>query len=473
MATSSTTNAISALGAGSGMDVKALATSLVDAERVPRKDIIDKKIAKSEAAISGYSALKFVLDAVNTSLTDLKDQSDFASIAVRNSQESALTVTASATASAGSHSVQITSLASARRWLTDGYASSSTSLNGGAAFTLNLSNASGANQPITVDAGRDSPGGIVAAINAANLGVKAQLINTGESTNPFKIMVTGATGAANDFTLAAGPDLTGAALSFSTSLQTAANADVTVDGMHLTPSTNQLTDLIPGVTLNLYAPTNGPAAVDLTRNTADVKTKVTALVKAYNDANTMFNTVSDPKSTVATYGATLPNNSVVDNLRTQLREILFKDSTTPSGKAKGLRDLGVSLDKSGVMTLDNTKLDSALSDGFEDTVTMLTGNSEGLSAYSAAPSGAIGHAFKSITALLSTTGTLSTQSTNQTKRISDYKDELTKLEARMTQLMTRYNQQFGAMEGIVGQTKSLQTSLTSTFAGMMASYTKG
>ena len=472
MTTTSTTNAISALGAGSGMDVKALATSLVDAERAPRKDIIDKKIAKSEAAISGYSALKLVLDNLNTSITDLKDQSDFASISTRNSQDAALTVTASATASAGSHSVDITRVATARRWLSDGYAASNTSLNGGAAFTLNLANASGST-PITVPAGRDTPGGIVAAINAANLGVNAQLINTGEASNPFKIMVTGATGEANDFTLTAGNDLTGSALSFGTSLQTPANADITVDGMHLTPSTNQLTGLIPGVTLNLYAATNGPAAIDLTRDTSDVKTKVAALVKAYNDANTMFNTVSDPKSTVATYGASLANNSVVDSLRTQLREIMFKDSATPSGKVKGLRDLGVSVDKNGVMTLDNTQLDAALSNQFDDAVTMLTGNTEGLSAYSSQPSGAMGNAYRSITSMLSTAGTISTQSTNQTKRISEYKDELTKLEARMTQLMTRYNQQFGAMESIVGQTKSLQTSLTSTFAGMMASYTKG
>ena len=43
----------------------------------------------------------------------------------------------------------------------------------------------------------------------------------------------------------------------------------------------------------------------------------------------------------------------------------------------------------------------------------------------------------------------------------------------MTQLMERYNAQFGAMENIVGQSKSLRTSLTSTFEGMMAAYTKG
>jgi flagellar hook-associated protein 2 len=200
---------------------------------------------------------------------------------------------------------------------------------------------------------------------------------------------------------------------------------------------------------------------------------MTALVKAYNDANTMLNTVSDPKSTVETYGATLAGNSVVNNIRTQMREILFPQVASGSSQLTGFRDMGLSLDKDGVMTLDNARLDQVLSTQFDEAVTMLTGNSENLSAYSTAPSGAVGTAFKSITAMLANTGTIATQSSNLTKRIAEYKDELTKLEDRMTKLMERYNMQFGAMESIVGQSKSLRTSLTSTFEGMMASYTKG
>jgi flagellar capping protein FliD len=49
---------------------------------------------------------------------------------------------------------------------------------------------------------------------------------------------------------------------------------------------------------------------------------------------------------------------------------------------------------------------------------------------------------------------------------------LEKLETRMTTLLARYNKQFGAMESMVGQSKSLKESLTSTFEGMMAAYTK-
>lgn len=477
--TSATSNAISALGAGSGMDVKALASSLVDAERAPRKDIIDKKISKSEAGISGYSAIKFVFEGLKTSLMDIKDQSDFSSITPRNSQSAAFTVTASATASAGSHSVNVTSLAKAERKLTAGFATTTTTLNNGEAFNLNLSIHGGANQPISVAAGKDTPSGIVAAINEANLGVKAQLVNTGESGAPYKIMVTGQTGALNDFVLSSEPVAPATTLSaetsvlFDTRLQSAANGVVTVDGMSLTPSSNQLTDLIPGVTLDLYATTSGDASVDLIRDTSSVKTKVAALVKAYNDANTMLNTVSDAKSSVETYGGSLAGNSVVNSLRTQMRELIFPSTGSVSNELSSIRDMGLSLDKDGTMTLDNVKLDAVLSTRFDEAVTMMTGNSENLSAYSSAPSGAVGAAFKGISSMLSSTGTVSQQSTNLTKRIAEYKDELAKLETRMTQLLERYNQQFGAMESIVGQSKSLRTSLSSTFEGMMASYTKG
>ena len=39
----------------------------------------------------------------------------------------------------------------------------------------------------------------------------------------------------------------------------------------------------------------------------------------------------------------------------------------------------------------------------------------------------------------------------------------------MSKLLERYNKQFATMESIVGQSKTLQTSLTSTFANMNSS----
>jgi flagellar hook-associated protein 2 len=76
-ATTSTSSAITALGAGSGMDVQSLATNLVEAERAPRKAVIEKKITQSENGISGYAAIKFVLGDLSSAFGALKNQSTF------------------------------------------------------------------------------------------------------------------------------------------------------------------------------------------------------------------------------------------------------------------------------------------------------------------------------------------------------------------------------------------------------------
>jgi flagellar hook-associated protein 2 len=146
-ATTSSSSAITALGAGSGIDVQSLATNLVEAERAPRKAVIEKKITQSESGISGYAALKFVLNDLKTAFSGIKDQSDFNAMTTRVSQSSAMAVTTTATASTGSHSVSITNLARAQRSIsgsdTSGFASPTAQLNSGNAFSLILSKGNG------------------------------------------------------------------------------------------------------------------------------------------------------------------------------------------------------------------------------------------------------------------------------------------------------------------------------------------
>ena len=78
-------------------------------------------------------------------------------------------------------------------------------------------------------------------------------------------------------------------------------------------------------------------------------------------------------------------------------------------------------------------------------------------------------AINRLTSLLSNDGLLVVQSNNAAQKVTDYEDQLTQLNDRMTKLLERYNKQFAAMETIVGQSKSLQTSLKSTFDNMNSS----
>jgi flagellar capping protein FliD len=74
--------------------------------------------------------------------------------------------------------------------------------------------------------------------------------------------------------------------------------------------------------------------------------------------------------------------------------------------------------------------------------------------------------------MIATYGTVSVESRNASTRITKYQDDLAALEERMKKLLERYTQQFATMDSIVGNTKSTQTGLTSSFDGLMAMYTK-
>ena len=668
------TDTISALGAGSGVDVKSLATNLVEAERAPRKAVLDKKIKASEGGISGYAAIKFVLGDVNTAFAALKNQSAFNVMTTRNSHPSSFSVTTSTATTTDSHTVSVSQLARPQRSTSPGFISSTTPVKASLPITLSLSVHGGAAETFTLPSTANTPESIVKSVNAAGKGITAQLINTGEPDNPIKILFTGQTGAASDFQLTG---LEGCFEDLSpdsrnlTKVQTAQSALLTVDGVAITSATNKVQEAITGTTLDLIAvtPSAETATLDFVRDTSGIKPKIEALVKAYNDATSMLGVVSDPKSSVETYGATLVGNSVVGSVRSQLRSLITtgieinasnsltvrssqinlklpvtlssvtgvaikiepsnpevgfadmqsmldaintvsmttkvtasKDSSgnlvltnsegndilvggvepnsigVPAGVYKkqstaiepnkitvprsqinfalpvtlssstgvafkiqppaggfdiqsmidainaaskttkvtaskdaldnliltnqtgtegndisvsgvepnslgmvagiyksrtpnALRDIGLSISAQGALELDSKKLDSLLKTNFDGVVTLLTGNQENLSIYSQAPGGVANAAVKKLTSMMDANSALTSQSSNLNKKISAYKLDLDKLESRMSELLSRYNRQFSAMESMVGQSKSTRAGLTSTFDGMMASYT--
>jgi flagellar hook-associated protein 2 len=196
-----------------------------------------------------------------------------------------------------------------------------------------------------------------------------------------------------------------------------------------------------------------------------------ALVTAYNDAMTIFDAVSDPKSTLDTYGATLVGDATVRSMKSQLRAMVMGPSSTPGTTVGALWQMGIDVDMQGTMTLDTAKLGTALDTNYADVVKTFTGNQNGLSIYSTANAGIAGDAVKKITQMLSKTGVLQSQSDSATTQNTKYKDDLVKLGTRMDALLIRYQKQFSAMDSLVGSVNSQKTSLKSTFDGMMASLT--
>lgn len=458
---------INTLGAGSGIDVKSLAQSLVDAEKTPKKERIDDKIVKTEAKITGYSAVKYALSELKNAFGKLNDASDFSAIQPNLTQPSAFGVTASPSADAGSYSIEVLQTALAQRTTSDGFVARDTALNGGSAFNLNLTLGGEDKGPIAVT--NATPAGIVSAINGAKLGVTAQLINTGDG---FNVVITGETGAAQAFSLSS-DDGTGTAVAgvnFSTHLQTATDARFKVNSLTVTRSSNTVNDVIDGVTLELYANTNGAARMDLNRDTTGIKANIQGLVTAYNDFEETLKILGDRASEVEEFGGVLAGESLLQSVRTQIRNLVTDTSSTPGTSIKAARDVGLSIDRYGKLTLDETKLDTAMQNNFAEVSTMFSAGTNNQSIYSPAPAGLAGRAINSIEKMLLSTGLIDTQSKSATAQIAKYKDELTDLDERMEKLMNRYMSQFSVMESIVGNSNSMRESLKGTFEGMMKAY---
>lgn len=477
--TSSSTNIVNTLGAGSGVDTKTLAQNLVEAERAPKKALIDAKIAKTEAKISSYGGIKTALADLQAAFKKLNDASEFASIKSTNSQPNAFGITTDAKASAGSHDIQVSQIAHAQRNISGTFTDRAQQLNGGSAFDLKLSIHGGA--PKTISVTTDTPAGIVSAINGAKLGITAQLLKTG--SGDYRVVVNGNTGADNDFTLSS--DIAG--VNFDNRQQVATDAQLTVDGLSVTRSSNTINDLIDGVTLDLYMPTNGNARVDLNRETATIKDNLKALVTAYNTFDASMAVLADPKSTVETYGGALAGDSLLQSIRVQVRGMLTGNFTLTSAgnylssgdtsatklnaEVNAGRHVGLSIDRTGKLTLDESKLDDALAKHFDQVVALFTANDSNQSIYSPKPGGLAGDAVKKIDQMLRSSGLIAKQTDTANKQVDALKANLASLEDRMKSLLNRYTQQFAAMDSIVGSSNSLRTSLKSSFDGMMATYT--
>lgn len=468
--TSATTNnsqgqsILTALSAGSGVDVKALAKNLVDAEKAPLADAIQSKISKTEAKISGYGAIKFLLSDLKSRFSALDDLGDFNTLSTNVGQPGAFSVQTSSSASAGSHSVTVSRLAQGQRSISStGFAGPNTTVPG--AMTLNMTLAGSTLSPLNISSGTTASQ-LVDRINGqwGASGIKAQLVNQGASAPnaaaPYHLVITGPSGQSNSFTL---NGLSMAAVPG----QAAQNALLTVDGVEIQSASNVVSDAIAGVTLNLTGTTTGASSLNLSRDLDSVKTKVKDLVTSYNDVMSLLQAASDPKSKLETYGASLVGDSTVSLIRAQVRNLFFGANSSPGTTIQSMRDLGISVDRTGTMTLDNSKLDRALQDNFDDSVKMLSNSRATPTLIRSLASGTAGDAVKKLDDMLSSTGIIANQTGNASKQQDRLEEELTKLDGRMSKLLERYNQQFTAMESLVSSINSQKSGLKSTFDAML------
>ena len=320
----------------------------------------------------------------------------------------------------------------------------------------------------TINVTTDTPNGVVNAINSADTGVTATLIDTGIGNNTFKIMLSGQTGSNGVFTLTSTPDL--GFHDTANLMQSAQDSIFEYEGVSIIRSSNQMTDVIEGATIDLLATTASDVTLTISNDRSKLKTSIADMVTAYNDIGTLLDNFTDTDSEAELSGALSGDTSLVRFLNDKIRSAMFADSSTPSGSVTSLRSLGLSVDQYGKMSLNEIKYDSAILENYSDVVTMLTADTNNQNLYESASKGLAQDIATILDDFTDSSGILSTREKTTNEELSDHQDSLLKLETRMDAVYSRYLQQFGAMETLMATLDSTRDYLTSQFETLSKAY---
>ncbi|SER24650.1 flagellar hook-associated protein 2 [Nitrosomonas sp. Nm51] len=382
---------LSTPGIGSGLDVNGIVSQLMSVERRPLL-ALDTKEARQQTQLTAFGTLKGALSSFQSSLASLTSPEKFSANSAALSDTSLASVSANSSATTGSYDVEIQSLAQSQKLKSGNFASSSSTLgsgtltiqfgtyNGGT-FTLNPEKAA---QAITVSPTDSSLAGIRDAINKADAGISASIINDGSGdrlviaskdtglSNALKITVTDDDGNNTDnlglSQLAY--DASASGVSNLTETVAAGNAEMVIDGISISKASNTITDAIEGVTFNLLKDEIGTTAtLNITRNTAGIEKAVSNFVNSFNELNQTITDLS--KYNAETKQASiLTGDFTVRALQNQLRNALSEPLKTAGGGLSILAEIGVSFQEDGSLKLDASKLSNVINDTSKDISTL-------------------------------------------------------------------------------------------------------
>lgn len=446
---------VQALGAGAGFDTKKIVEALVNAEKAPTEARLKSKIAESEAKISGLGQAVSILNVVKDAALRLNDAKDFKTFAVNNSQTSAFSASSTTSARAGSNNITVSQIAQEQRSVSNGFASETDAFNAGSVtLSISVGATSATTTEITVtDA---SLQGTVTAINAANLGVTAEIVDTGVSGDRYRIQLIGETGAEKAFSLTSDDD----SISFS-SVQSASDAQLNVNGIDFTRSTNVIDDVLTGVSLTLNTVTDGTANLNISQDNAEARANIVDFVAIYNEAQRQMKELVNSSADGA-----LAGDSIFRSLTTSLRSIVLGSSSSGSGDISNLSDMGISVARTGELVVDDAKLDNALANNYSDVIQMFSANTDDQAASSSDAAGLAGDITKLITNATDSDSYLVTQQATLATGNSEREEQLEALAERMERVEERYNRQFLAMQQIIDQMNSTKESMENSFANL-------
>ncbi len=381
-----TTPPITAPGVGSGLDVNSLIDKLVAVDKQPLVNLQQQE-AGYQAQLSAFGSLKGSLSTLQSAMQNLSTVSSFQKVSADVGDTTLLTASATSSVAAGTHTIDVQQLAQAQHLRSTTFADSTTSIGTGSltfefgtydsganTFTLNPDQSA---HTITIAPGSNTLSGIRDAVNAADIGVSASIINDGSgdvlvfssqdsgTANSLKVTVDDSDGTDSDGAglsqLAYDPTAAAGSGRNLGEIVAAQNASVVIDGITVSKSSNTISDALEGVTLNLLKAGAGPTTLTIGNDTDAIQAATQKFVDAYNSFTTTLKnlTAYNADTKVA---APLQGDSTALSIERSVRSVLSLSVAYAPGKTAALPDIGITLQDDGTLAVDNTKLQQVIQD---------------------------------------------------------------------------------------------------------------
>ncbi len=374
------TDYLSTLGVGTGLNTKEIVDSLMEVERESRLSSITKKKDKLEAQISAYGELSEAFQSFKTITDDLKSQSSVGySVSTTDTKVLEAKVTGSE-AQLQSTSVTVTSLASRQILTKSGYASATSEVGMGS-MNIKFGSWSGGSfsqnsnlQSISVSIGaaNNSLNGVAQALNQAfrNAGIDAnasvaKVSSTG--SNDYMLMISSAEGASSGMEITVTEETGSSGLaSFNyksgattmTQSQASSDAALTVNGVNFTRSTNAINDLLPGIELNLKTVSDTAQKLNVSNDAGALEDKIKEFIEGYNSLFTFLKTSTSINENGEK--GDLFGDSLAKTFLRQLKSSISSPIKGYNSNSVYLANLGIETNRNGTLNLNKSKFDTVL-----------------------------------------------------------------------------------------------------------------
>ena len=371
---STPTDILSKLNVGSGMNTADIVTSLVDSERLPQLERIEKYENQTENRISAYGVLKNDIKDFRDTIRTIKNTNAASHI---GSSSNTTIATFTTTGSTGTENIDsslvVSSLASTHTLVTGEYSSSGSTVGAGSlvidfgtwsttsstndTFTANSESSVTINTSATTTLTqlRDS-------INNATDNAEATILYNGTG---YVLVIKGLSGASNELRVTPDPSSSSDLInnySYTTSTknltQTADGSDAsfTIDGISMTRSSNTITNLFKGYTLELEATSSSAINISSSQNLSSIENLLNTFTENYNAIYLNIHEMTTTAMSSDESAGPLSGDSLARSIQRELRSFTSKSIVGYENGPYSLSLLGIQTNRDGTLSLNPNTL---------------------------------------------------------------------------------------------------------------------